>query len=195
VHARVCEHWLAELPDLQRICGCLKGRLHLARPVWGGGQGRGQGGRGSGSGVLLQVVWGASNTVEWGASRVVPVEVSSGEVHTRPRMWPASQHSWGETWSCTPSGMPDVLGPCRLSVSTHPNSPRSPPRRALLQWLSCVANMAKSSPDIMRARKACLGKGGQGEGGPGGVGPGGGGPGRGGGRWGSRGKVGAEVGR
>jgi hypothetical protein len=43
VHARVCEHWLAELPDLQRIRGCLKGRLHLARPVcvWGGGGGPG----------------------------------------------------------------------------------------------------------------------------------------------------------
>lgn len=37
---------------------------------------------------------------------------------------------------------------------THPNSPRSPPLRALLQWLSCEASVAKSSPAMMRPRNA-----------------------------------------
>lgn len=40
VHTAVREHWLAQLPDLQRIRRILKRLLHLARPgkAWGEGK-------------------------------------------------------------------------------------------------------------------------------------------------------------
>lgn len=162
--ARVGEHGLAELPHVQRVRGHLKGRLHLAAPAatsahehvsgWGrrerGGRraackdGSAQHGRMEFSTQIETVVTPLTTRGARGSLRAPNRHMV--DVH-RPTILslPASPTQWK-------APAPPKYGACKLPA--HPNTPRSPPRRALLQCDSCAARSANShSPATRRARK------------------------------------------